>query len=99
MLTYLPPSCIATALPVLEAVTGLAVEFPRLMVLGDFNLPSLGESSDAAQEFMASMTTMDLTQVVQGPTHRGGHMLDLVFLSGQWRHDLDLRCIVNSPLS
>ncbi|KAK9396605.1 RNA-directed DNA polymerase from mobile element jockey-like [Crotalus adamanteus] len=63
LLTYLPPSCVATALPaLLESVAGLAVEFPRLIVLGDFNLPSLGDRSEAAQEFMASMATMDLTQ-------------------------------------
>uniref|UniRef100_A0A2D4IEU1 Endonuclease/exonuclease/phosphatase domain-containing protein n=1 Tax=Micrurus lemniscatus lemniscatus TaxID=129467 RepID=A0A2D4IEU1_MICLE len=65
LLTYLPPSCIATALPaLLEVIAGLAVEFPRLMVLGDFNLPSLSEHSEVAQEFVASMATMDLTQII-----------------------------------
>lgn len=31
---------------------GAGREFPRLMVLGDFNLPSLGSISEAAQKFM-----------------------------------------------
>lgn len=34
------------------------VEFPRLMVLGDFNLPSLGMDLELAQEFLAAMTAM-----------------------------------------
>ncbi|XP_070593886.1 uncharacterized protein [Erythrolamprus reginae] len=99
-LTYLPPSCMSQALPVLlEEVAGLAVEFPRLIVLGDFNLPSLGEASGLAQEFMATMTAMDLTQVVQGPTHEGWHAPDMVFLSEQLSNGLRLRGLEVLPLS
>ena len=67
--------------------------------MGDFNLPSVGESSVVAREFMASMTAMDLTQVIQGPTHEGGHTPDLIFVSGQWKSDLGIGDIVITPLS
>ncbi|XP_070810231.1 vomeronasal type-2 receptor 26-like [Pituophis catenifer annectens] len=50
--------------------------------MGDFNLPSIGETSEVAQEFMASMMAMDLTQLIHDPTHTGGYTLDLVFVSG-----------------
>lgn len=40
LLLHRPPCCLATPLPeLLEAVSGLAVEFPKLLVLGDFNVP------------------------------------------------------------
>lgn len=49
LLLYQPPCCMATFLPeLLEAISGLAVEFPRLMALGDFKLPSLGLALEAA---------------------------------------------------
>ncbi|XP_070790191.1 vomeronasal type-2 receptor 26-like [Pituophis catenifer annectens] len=71
LITYLAPSCVATALPgQLDVLAEVAVELPSLLVVGDFNLPSIGETSEMAREFMASMAAMDLTQVVQSPTHR-----------------------------
>lgn len=33
------------------------------MVLGNFNLPSLGMGSEIAQEFMATMATVGLTKL------------------------------------
>lgn len=41
-----------------------------------------------AQDFMASMTTMGLSQLITGPTHQEGHTLDLVFCLNQDIHDL-----------
>ncbi|XP_058034525.1 uncharacterized protein LOC131196108 [Ahaetulla prasina] len=97
---YLAPCYVTAALPeLLEVLAGVAVETPRLIVMGDFNLPSSGTSSTAAREFMASMTALDLTQVVDGPTHTGGGTLDLIFISGQWLKDLDLRDVVTETLS
>lgn len=42
------------------------VEIPKIMVLGDCNLPGNVESV-LAHEFMASMATRDLSQVIKGP--------------------------------
>ncbi|XP_058042723.1 uncharacterized protein LOC131200215 isoform X3 [Ahaetulla prasina] len=100
LITYLAPCCVTTALPeLLEVLAGVAVEIPRLPVLGDFNLPSAGLSSTVVQEFQASMTALDLIQVTDGPTQIGGGTLDLIFISGQWVNDLVLGDIVKVPVS
>lgn len=63
LLLYKPPCDVATSLPdLLEAISGLAVEFSRL---GDFNLPSMSLASEAAQ-----VATMGLFQISSGPTKR-----------------------------
>ncbi|XP_070800767.1 uncharacterized protein, partial [Pituophis catenifer annectens] len=63
LIAYLAPCHMTAALPeLLNIIAGVAVDTPRLLVMGDFNLPSIGEISEAAREFMASMTAMDLTQ-------------------------------------
>lgn len=50
LLLYQPPYY--TAAPVLlNLISGLAVEFSRFTVLGDFSLPSLGLESEVAHEF------------------------------------------------
>lgn len=62
--------CVATSLPdLLETISGLAVEFPKLMVLGDFNLASLGLASKVTQEFVATMEAVDLSPWLQFGTH------------------------------
>uniref|UniRef100_A0A2D4NS54 Endonuclease/exonuclease/phosphatase domain-containing protein n=1 Tax=Micrurus surinamensis TaxID=129470 RepID=A0A2D4NS54_MICSU len=100
LISYLSPCYVSMALPeLLEVIAELALEIPRLLVMGDFNLPSAGGTSGVAREFMASMTAMDLTQLVSGPTHTGGSTLDLIFISGQWQSDLKLGEIVVEPLS
>lgn len=65
----------------LDFMTKLVVEFSRLMVLGGFNPPSLGP--EMAQEFMDTVTTMDLVQLNNSSTHRGHHPLNLFFVLRQ----------------
>ncbi|XP_058047319.1 uncharacterized protein LOC131202394 [Ahaetulla prasina] len=98
--TYLAPCHVTAALPeLLDVIAEAAVDSPRLMVMGDFNLPLVGETSVTAREFMVSMTALDLTQLTNGPTHIGGNTLDLIFVSGQWLNDLELGDLVITPLS
>lgn len=76
LLVYQPPCCKQT--PCMRSSL-LSVEFPRLMVLGDFNLSSLGLSSEVAQEFMATMMAMGLSQIIMGLTLDSSHMPDMIF--------------------
>ncbi|XP_058020365.1 uncharacterized protein LOC131188809 [Ahaetulla prasina] len=100
LIAYLAPCYVTTALPeLLEVLAGVAVEIPRLLVMGDFNLPSAGLSSTVVQEFQASTTALDLIQVMDGPTHMGGSALDLIYISGQWFNDLVVRDLVTIPVS
>lgn len=65
-------------------MSGSVVDFFRLMVLVEFNLPSLGGNLEAVGEFIFDI---DLNQVFEGPPHWGweeGHVSDLVFVSWGW---------------
>ncbi|KAF7251817.1 putative RNA-directed DNA polymerase from transposon BS [Varanus komodoensis] len=82
-----------------ETVSDLVLRTPRMLVLGDFNLHAESGLTGAAQDFMASMTAMGLSQHVIGPTHERGHTLDLVFSTGQEEDDLRVRNLCLTPLS
>ncbi|KAF7238147.1 Sperm-associated antigen 17 [Varanus komodoensis] len=80
-------------------VSDLVLKTPRMLVLGDFNFHAKTVLTGAAQDFMASMTAMGLSQHVIGPTHERGHTLDLVFSMGQEEGDLRVRNLSLTPLS
>ncbi|KAF7253384.1 hypothetical protein EYD10_00388 [Varanus komodoensis] len=82
-----------------EIVSDLVLRTPRMLVLGDFNLHAESGLTGAAQDFMASMTAMGLSQHVTGPTHEHGHTLDLVFSMGQEEGGLRVRNLCLKPLS
>ncbi|KAF7243612.1 Carbamoyl-phosphate synthase [ammonia], mitochondrial, partial [Varanus komodoensis] len=82
-----------------EIVLDLVLKTPRMLVLGDFNLHAKTVLTGAAQDFMASMMAMGLSQHVIGPTHKCGHTLDLVFLTGQEEGDLRVKNLCLTPLS
>lgn len=63
------PYCLAISLPeLLEAISELIVEFPILMVLRCFNLPTVRPTSKASWHFMITMAAIGLSQVVHGLT-------------------------------
>lgn len=86
-LLYQPPSSpVAFLLELLDYISGLAVEFLRFIVLGNFNLPSIGVGSEVAQGCMAT----GLSQINQSLTWHNSHTLELVFLLKQWQCNLKL---------
>ncbi|KAF7254753.1 Formin-2, partial [Varanus komodoensis] len=94
------PFCPTDSLPELtEIALDLVLKTPRMLVLGDFNLHAETVLTGAAQDFMASMVAMGLSQHVIGPTHERGHTLDLVFSTGQEEDDLRVRNLSLMPLS
>ncbi|KAF7250618.1 hypothetical protein EYD10_03722 [Varanus komodoensis] len=100
LLVYRAPFCPAVSLSELtETVSDLVLRTPRMLVLGDFNLHAESGLTGAAQDFMASMTAMGLSQHVIGPTHERGHTLDLVFTTGQVEDDLRVKNLCLTPLS
>ncbi|KAF7237117.1 putative RNA-directed DNA polymerase from transposon BS [Varanus komodoensis] len=70
-----------------------------MLVLGDFNLHAESGLTGAAQDFMASMMAMGLSQHVSSLIHERGHTLDLVFSTGQEEDDLRVRNLCLTPLS
>lgn len=47
-------------------------------MLGDLNIHAETMRDKPVQYFLATMTTLDLLQVISGPIHQGGHTLDLM---------------------
>ncbi|KAF7252318.1 Solute carrier family 22 member 7 [Varanus komodoensis] len=92
--------CPSESLPeLMEIVSDLVLKTPRMLVLGDFNLHAETGLTGVAQDFMASMTAMGLSQHVIGLTHEHGHTLDLVFSMGQEEGDLRVSNLCLAPLS
>ena len=72
---------------------------PRLLVLGDLSIHATAALTGVAQDFMATMTTMELSQCVIGSTHEKGHTLDLFFSTELRDGGLDVEGLVIAPLS
>lgn len=78
LLQNILPSCTVAALPKLAIGSP---PYPAYSV-GNYNLSSLGKDPEAACEFMVTMATMVLLQIM------GSHVLGLIFISKQMRHNL-----------
>ncbi|XP_061476577.1 uncharacterized protein LOC133381454 [Rhineura floridana] len=100
LLVYRPPRCPTDSLTELtEVVSAVLLRSPGLLVLGDVNIHAEATLFGAAQDFMACMTTMGLSQYVTGPTHVAGHTLDLTFATGHGDGDLNVGSLTSAPLS
>ena len=71
----------------------------RLLVFGDFNVHAGAETTGPALEFLETMASLNMSQHVIGPTHVGGHTLDLVFTTTWNERDLMVTDLVSVPLS
>ncbi|KAF7234862.1 50S ribosomal protein L1 [Varanus komodoensis] len=100
LLVYHAPFCPTDSLPELtEIVLDLVLRTPRMLVLGDFNLHAETVLTGVAQDFMASMVAMGLSQHISGLTYERGNTLDLVFSTGKEEGDLRVRNLSLMPLS
>lgn len=91
LLIYCSPWCPTNYLPELrEAVSDLWLRAPRFAVLGDLDISAQTALAGAAQNFMAAMRVMGLSQTVMVSTHIACQIFDFVF-SGNEVHDLVLR--------
>lgn len=64
----------------------------------DFNFLPSGLESEAAQDFIVSMATMDLSKIIDGLRNTNDCTFDLLFVSGQLYHDLEVGNINIRPL-
>lgn len=87
LLLYQSP-CGNSITRVLDLTAELAVEFCRLIVLGDFNLPFLGVGVRGCPGFHRNHDF--LSQVILILTRNNGRIPNLVFLLEQCLHDLEL---------
>lgn len=66
----------------LEPVSGWALEYPRLIVLGDFSVHANDATTTQAIDLVSSMLILGLSQFILAPTHQVGHTLDLICIIG-----------------
>lgn len=57
------------------------LKYNRLFIVGDFNTHVCCKLNSLAKDFISLVNSFDFTQVVNGPTHKHGHTLDLVLLT------------------
>ena len=75
LLGYHAPHDPAISLPNLADFNSAALlESPRLLVLGDFSIHTEADTSGPALEFLETMTSLNMCQHVNGPTHVGGQL-------------------------
>ena len=55
--------------------------------------------SSPALEFLETMVSLDMSQHVNGPTHVGGHILNLIFSTERSECGLMVTDLVSVPLS
>lgn len=56
-----------------SVLSDVMLESPQQFALADFTVHVKASADKAAQEFMASMATVGLSQVISGPAHQAGH--------------------------
>lgn len=61
-----------------ELLSELLPKYENLLTTGDFNIHVCCPSSPMVNEFQSLSASLDVTQVVNSPTHNRGHMLDLI---------------------
>lgn len=62
-----------------EQISEIVCESPMLVVLGDINIHIEAVQDATAQNLLASITTMDVSWVISGPTQHTGQTLVLEF--------------------
>lgn len=58
-----------------KVLLDVVLESPRLIILGDVNIHAKTPLLYMAQDFITSLTSFDLAEIVTGPIHERGHNL------------------------
>ncbi|KAJ0033693.1 hypothetical protein NQD34_000800 [Periophthalmus magnuspinnatus] len=65
-----------------EFLADVVPKYEHILVCGDFNIHVCCPSDQFANDFRRLLTSFDLIQSVDGPTHNAGHTLDLILSHG-----------------
>ncbi len=65
-------------------------KYDKLLVLSDFNVHVCCMNNHLAKEFTHLLNAFDFSIGVNAPTHKGGHILDLVLLHGLSVTDIEV---------
>lgn len=94
VLVYRPPQSMpAFSTLVGDILANLIVNHARIVILGDFNYwPDDPMENSQSKEFSDLLTHLNLTQLVELPTHTSGHILDQI-----WSANLDVSLLLVLP--
>lgn len=83
LLMHWLPHCLTLPAGVADLVLDLGLELSRPLVPGNFNIHAENLGDELAQDFLATMTNLCLSQVISGPMHQSmcTHTLDLMLCS------------------
>ena len=88
-LAYIPPgSKVQLCEPFFSLLSDLTNKFSPLLIMGDFNLPdinwnTLSSTSQLSNVFCDLVFKLNLSQLVDMPTHNQGNILDLIFTNDE----------------
>lgn len=71
-----------------EFLSDILTRNDNLLIVGDFNIHLCCPAKPLVNEFVQLMDSFNLKQSVSGPTHKLGHILDLVLSSGFLINDI-----------
>ncbi|XP_051791360.1 uncharacterized protein LOC127529974 [Erpetoichthys calabaricus] len=74
----------------------LITNYDTLLIVGDFNFHIDNQCDQKVKEFMNLLDSFDLRQLVNQPTHKAGHTLDLVITKGL---KVDIKQVIDIGLS
>uniref|UniRef100_A0A8C4TH24 Reverse transcriptase domain-containing protein n=2 Tax=Erpetoichthys calabaricus TaxID=27687 RepID=A0A8C4TH24_ERPCA len=74
----------------------LITNYDALLIVGDFNFHVDNQCDQKVKEFMNLLDSFDLRQLVNQPTHKAGHTLDLVITKGL---KVDIKQVIDTGLS
>ncbi len=88
---YRPPKFNTNVLTEFAEFLGdVTPKYDKLLVLADFNVHVCCMNDHLAKEFTHLLNAFDFSIRVNAPTHKGGHILDLVLLHGLSITDLEV---------
>lgn len=80
LLVYRPPdSESAELIELYDLIADLSLRYANFIVLGDFNVHVDNVKCPLAVQLLDSLLGLNLPQLVTLPTHKAGHVLDLIF--------------------
>lgn len=96
LLIYRPPSSSNFINEFADLLGSVLTKYDHILIIGDFNIHVCCSANALAKDFLNLLSSLNIVQWVNGPTHCHGHTLDLILSYGLSVADIEIR---DTPLS